>query len=146
MVRDRSSVAAELGYRRSRMIDHLSLGVADLALAAAFYDAVLLPLGYRRVWTRSHAVGYGAGGPDETLALFEVGDDANAPGRGWHLAFTAPSRAAVAAFHAAALARGAIDEGAPGPRPRFGVGYFAAFVRDPDGHKIEAVVHEGALR
>lgn len=124
------------------MIDHLSLGVSDLAHATAFYDAVLQPLGYRRVWTRPHAAGYGAGGPDEALALFEVGDDANAPGRGWHLAFTARSREGVEGFHAAAMARGAIDEGGPGLRPRHGAGYFAAFVRDPDGHKLEAVFHE----
>lgn len=123
------------------MIDHISLGVSDLAHAAAFYDAILRPLGYRRLWTRPHAAGFGGEGTAERLALFEVGDDASAPGRGWHLAFTAPSRQAVVDFHAAALARGAIDEGGPGPRPRSGAGYFAAFVRDPDGHKIEAVFH-----
>lgn len=121
------------------MLDHISLGVSDLAHAAAFYDAILQPLGYRRLWTRAHAAGFGEAGRAERFALFEVGDDASAPGRGWHLAFAAPSRQAVLDFHAAALARGALDEGAPGARPRS----FAAFVRDPDGHKIEAVFHEG---
>lgn len=125
------------------MIDHLSLGVSELPAATSFYDAVLRPLGYCRVWTRPHAAGYGFGGPDEQLALFEVGDDANAPGRGFHIAFRAPHRDAVIEFHRAAVALGAIDEGEPGPRPRFGAGYFAAFVRDPDGHKLEAVFHDG---
>lgn len=125
------------------MLDHISLGVSDLAHAAAFYDAILQPLGYRRLWTRPHAAGFGEAGRAERLALFEVGDDASAPGRGWHLAFAAPSRQAVLDFHAAALARGALDEGAPGARPRSGATSFAAFVRDPDGHKIEAVFLAG---
>lgn len=125
------------------MIDHLSLGVSDLARAVAFYDAVLAPLGYVRLWTTDRAAGYGVSGRDEPLALAAVGPGAHAPGPGFHLALAAPGREAVDAFHRAALALGAADEGAPGLRPQYGPGYYAAFVRDPDGHKLEAVRHEG---
>jgi catechol 2,3-dioxygenase-like lactoylglutathione lyase family enzyme len=126
-----------------RMIDHLSLGVADLARAAAFYDAVLVTLGYVRVLTLERAVGYGRPGDrDEQLALHAAGDRARPPGAGFHLALTAPNREAVDAFHAAAVRAGGIDEGAPGLRPQYGEGYYAAFVRDLEGHRIEAVLHE----
>ena len=125
------------------MIDHLSLGVADLARAAAFYDGVLATLGYVRVLTHERAVGYGRPGDrDEQLALLASGDKARAPGTGFHLALTATTREAVDAFHAAAVAAGGSDEGSPGLRPQFGEGYYAAFVRDLDGHRIEAVFHE----
>ena len=70
------------------------------------------------------------------------GRDARAPGAGFHLAFSAPDRAAVDAFHAAALAHGGSDDGPPGVRLHYDPGYYAAFVRDPDGHRHEAVVHE----
>ena len=130
-------------YHAPPMIDHLSLGVADLARAAAFYDAVLVTLGYVRVLTHPRAVGYGRPGDrDEQLALLASGDQASAPGTGFHLALTAKTRAAVDAFHAGAVAAGATDEGAPGLRPQYGPGYYAAFIRDLDGHKIEAVFHE----
>ena len=123
------------------MISHLSLGVADLAAATAFYDAVLAPLGYVRLWTTERAAGYGVEGPDEPFALHAV-RDARAAGPGCHVALTAPTRGAVDAFHHAALAAAGTDEGPPGLRPRYGPGYYAAFVRDLDGHKIEAVCHE----
>ena len=125
------------------MIDHISLGVSDLARATAFYDAVLEPLGYVRLWSGDAGVEYGPAGGDGALALFAVGDRATAERAGFHLALAAPGRDAVDAFHAAALRLGATDEGAPGLRPRYGAGYYAAFVRDPDGHRLEAVVHEG---
>lgn len=125
------------------MLGHLSLGVAELARALSFYDEVLGALGHVRLWTTERGAGYGpAGRSEEPFALFEVGADARAPGRGFHLAFTAPSREAVQAFHAAALRQGGVDEGAPGLRPHYGAGYYAAFVRDLDGHKLEAVLHE----
>jgi catechol 2,3-dioxygenase-like lactoylglutathione lyase family enzyme len=124
------------------MIDHVSLGVSDLGRAGAFYDAVLAPLGYVRLFA-NRGIGYGvAGAKDEAFAILAEGERAKAPGAGCHLAFAAPSRGAVDAFHAAALAMGATDEGAPGPRPHYGAGYYAAFVRDLDGHRLEAVCHE----
>ena len=125
------------------MIDHISLGVSDLARAAAFYDAVLASLGYVRLFSNERGVGYGtAGAKDEQFAILAAGEHAKAPGVGCHLALAAPNRAAVDAFHTAALGIGATDEGAPGLRPKYGAGYYAAFVRDLDGYRLEAVCHE----
>lgn len=90
------------------------------------------------MWANERGVGYGRAGEGDKLALFARGD-ARAPGPGFHLAFNAPSRAAVDAFHAAALAQGGEDAGAPGLRPHYGEKYYAAFVIDLDGCKLEAV-------
>jgi catechol 2,3-dioxygenase-like lactoylglutathione lyase family enzyme len=125
------------------MIDHLSIGVSDLARAGAFYDAVLATIGYVRVLTHERALGWNrAGARDECFAVLFVGDRAKACGEGCHIAFAAPNRDAVDAFHGIAMKNGAIDEGGPGPRPQYGAGYYAAFVRDADGYRIEAVCHE----
>jgi catechol 2,3-dioxygenase-like lactoylglutathione lyase family enzyme len=121
------------------MLGHLSFGVADLPRAIAFYDAVLAPLGYVRVWTIEQQAGYGPPGGGDKLALKLQSGLVVPPGPGFHLAFVAPSHAAVDRFHAEALRTGGRDEGAPGPRPHYGATYYAAFVRDPDGHKLEAV-------
>jgi len=120
------------------VLGHLSFGVKDLARAAAFYDAVLAPLGCVRVWDSPKGVGYGPPGGEDRLALFPAQAPV-APGPGFHLAFDAPDRAAVDAFHTAALASGGADRGTPGLRPHYGATYYAAFVTDPDGHKLEAV-------
>jgi catechol 2,3-dioxygenase-like lactoylglutathione lyase family enzyme len=120
------------------MLGHLSFGVADLARSTAFYDAAMAALGFARVWTSDHGVGYGVPGGNDKLALFPRAD-ALAPGAGFHLAFDAPDRAAVDRFHAAAMAAGGTDDGAPGPRPHYGETYYAAFVIDPDGYRLEAV-------
>lgn len=126
------------------MYDHISLGVADLDRAAAFYDACLAPLGLARLSRQPRAVCYGPPGfiGEPPFAIVLGGANARAPGRGFHLAFAAPSRAAVDGFHAAALAHGGVDEGPPGIREHYDAGYYAAFVRDPDGHRLEAVRHE----
>jgi catechol 2,3-dioxygenase-like lactoylglutathione lyase family enzyme len=120
------------------MLGHLSFGVADLARAAAFYDAVMAPLGVRRVWDSPKGVGYGFEEGQDKLALFPRPERAP-PGGGFHLAFDAPSREAVDLFHAAAMAAGGVCAGPPGPRPHYGPTYYAAFVIDPDGYKLEAV-------
>ncbi len=120
------------------MLGHLSFGVADLARSTVFYDAALTALGYARVWTNEHGAGYGLAGGGDKLALFPRAD-ALAPGTGFHLAFDAPSREAVDRFHAAAIAAGGTDDGPPGLRPRYSPTYYAAFVIDPDGYKLEAV-------
>ena len=121
------------------MLSHLSLGVRDLERAAAFYDAALAPLGVVRVWSFDDAIGYGLPGGQDKLALWNHPDaEQLAAGPGFHLCFAAPSQEAVAAFHAAALEHGGTDEGGPGLRPHYGETYYAAFVRDPDGHKLEA--------
>jgi catechol 2,3-dioxygenase-like lactoylglutathione lyase family enzyme len=125
------------------MIDHLSIGVSDLTRAGDFYDAVLATLGYLRVLTHERALGWGPpGARDEAFAILAVRERARPPGEGCHIAFTAPDRKAVEAFHAAAIGQGATDEGGPGPRPQYGSGYYAAFVRDLDGYRIEAACHE----
>jgi len=122
------------------MLHHVSFGVSNLERSAAFYDAVLSALGYVRVWADSSAVGYGLAQGQDLFAVKLRAGDATAPGPGFHFAFAAPSREAVARFHAEALAHGGLDNGAPGLRPAYGPDYFAAFVIDPDGYRIEAVI------
>ncbi|MDP3856032.1 VOC family protein [Phenylobacterium sp.] len=120
------------------MLGHLSFGVKDLVRAGAFYDEVLRPFGWIRLWDDPKGLGYGRPGEGEKLNLFPHAD-ARPPGPGFHLAFDAPDRASVDAFHAAALAAGGTDRGGPGLRPAYGPSYYAAFVTDPDGHRLEAV-------
>lgn len=121
------------------MICHLSIGVSDLGQAVVFYDAILAALGFVRLYTGPKSVGYGTPDGREPFALkqrsaSDIGVDA-----GFHLAFVAPTPEAVRAFHAEALAHGAQDDGAPGLRPHYGPSYYAAFVIDLDGHRLEAV-------
>ena len=126
------------------MFDHLSIGVASLERSAAFYDAVLAVFGYVRLSENPRHVAYGPAGftGEAPFALLPSGHEARPPAHGFHLAFAAPSREAVDRFHAAALRFGGIDEGAPGIRETYNPGYYAAFVRDPDGYRLEAVLHE----
>jgi len=121
------------------VLDHLSLGVSDLQRSIRFYDAVFAPLGYERLWTEDKAAGYGPRGGQDKLALFQQDEPLVAIPPGLHLAFTAATRDAVDAFHAAGLAAGAADRGAPGLRAHYAPGYYAAFLSDPDGWKVEAV-------
>jgi catechol 2,3-dioxygenase-like lactoylglutathione lyase family enzyme len=127
------------------MLHHLSFGVSDMEKSARFYDAVLATLGYVRVWqviegTACQAVGYGTAGADDKFAIKLRGSATVAPGPGFHLAFAAPDRSAVNRFHAAAVRTGGQDDGPPGLRPAYGADYYAAFVLDPDGYRLEAVV------
>ncbi|MCF3642518.1 VOC family protein [Rhizobium sp. TRM95111] len=122
------------------MLLYTTVGTNDLAGAGRFYDAVLPLLGYRRQKEGADEIGYGADG--DVRCRFWVVEPFNREpasfGNGVTIAFDAPNRAAVDAFHAAALAQGGTDEGAPGLRP-FHANFYAAFVRDPDGNKISAV-------
>jgi catechol 2,3-dioxygenase-like lactoylglutathione lyase family enzyme len=120
------------------MLGHLSFGVSDVDRSTAFYDAVMAALGFRRVWTGANGVGYGLEPNMDKLALFPR-KGATPPGPGFHLAFDAPDRASVDTFHAAALASGGTCDGPPGLRPHYGETYYAAFVIDPDGYRLEAV-------
>jgi catechol 2,3-dioxygenase-like lactoylglutathione lyase family enzyme len=118
------------------MIDHVSLRVTDIEKSTAFYVAVLAPLGYAKLMEFPGAAGFGVDGkPDFWLG---TSTDKIQPA---HLAFRAPSREAVDQFHTAALAAGGKDNGAPGPRPIYHAAYYGAFVLDPDGHNMEAVIH-----
>ena len=118
------------------MIDHVSIPVADLARAVAFYDAVLAPLGLARLVTRDRTVGFGKRYPEFWLNLRP--DARPVAGTGAHVCLRAPDRHAVEAFHAAALRLGGTDEGAPGDRGGAMTAYFGAFILDPDGNKLEA--------
>jgi catechol 2,3-dioxygenase-like lactoylglutathione lyase family enzyme len=120
------------------MLHHASLPVEDLERAAALYDAALATLGYRRVCTGRGFAGYGVQDGKDKLALKETAASAPA-GPGFHIALAAPSREAVDAFHEAALRHGASDNGLPGLRLHYGPTYYAAFIIDLDGHRIEAV-------
>ena len=119
------------------MIDHVSIQCADLADSSGFYDAVLSPLGGRRVLDFGDVIGYGIEFPDFWLGRRTTGEGF----RESHLAFTAPSRLAVDEFFAAAVERGAEVLHQPRVWPEYHVNYYGAFVRDPDGNNIEAVFH-----
>ncbi len=124
------------------MLHHLSFAVADVARSAAFYDAALAPLGYVRVWEDETAIGYGLPGGGDKFAIKLAREPFAAPPEGFHVAFAAPSREAVDAFHRAALALGGMDNGGTGLHPEYGPAYYAAFVIDPDGYRIEAVINQ----
>ena len=126
------------------MFDHVSIGVADIARAKKFYDAALKPLGYSRLSDGETSLGYG----DKAVALWlgatqkPVKADSDS---GLHFCFVAPDRAAVDAFHAAALKAGGKDNGKPGVRADYGPKYYAAFAIDPDGYR-EVTGRESDLR
>jgi catechol 2,3-dioxygenase-like lactoylglutathione lyase family enzyme len=120
------------------MLHHLSFAISNLQRAAKFYDAVLGALGYVRAWTAADAVGYGREEGQDKFAI-KAAPDVQTPSPGFHLAFEARSRQSVDDFYRAALEHGGSDNGAPGLRPQYGPNYYAAFVRDPDGYRIEAV-------
>jgi catechol 2,3-dioxygenase-like lactoylglutathione lyase family enzyme len=124
------------------MLDHVSVGVIDLDRSRRFYDAALRPLGLVRTLDfeeRGSDYGFAAG---QTGVEFTITREAAvAPATGMHVCFRATDRDAVHAFHAAALAAGGRDDGPPGLRTRYHGDYYAAFVLDPDGHRVEAVCH-----
>ncbi|MFN3746541.1 MAG: VOC family protein [Hyphomicrobiaceae bacterium] len=119
------------------MINHISIGSADLAKARKFYDAALKPLGYACLSKDDASAGYGK---DEARfwVLRSAKPVAQNPESGLHLCFDAPTRKSVDAFYKAALAAGGKDNGKPGVRENYGPDYYAAFVIDPDGHRLEA--------
>ena len=125
------------------MLDHVGIPISDFARAKAFYAKALAPLGIglvMEVTPEQTGNGSAAGFGSDGNPYFWFGDD-GAPGQHTHVAFVADSRAKVDAFHAAALAAGGLDNGAPGLRPHYHPDYYGAFVLDPDGHNIEAVCH-----
>lgn len=121
------------------ILHHVSVGIDDLERSCAFYDSIMKPLGARRMMSFPFAAAYGKQFPEFWIGK-PLDQSPAAAGNGTHICFIAPSREAVDAFHAAGLEAGGVDEGTPGPRPDYGPGYYGCFLRDPDGHKIEAAV------
>jgi len=122
------------------MLHHISLPVRDLERSARVYDNALSALGYRRVCSGESFVGYGVEeGKDQFLITATA--NAKSAGPGFHLALAAPSREAVDRFHQIAMEFGASSNGDPGLREHYGPDYYAAFIIDPDGHRIEAVIN-----
>ena len=121
---------------RCTLVDHVALGFEDLEAARRLYEAALAPLGFAVLGTADDgSVGFGRDGSDDVWL------HPRTPTRGLHLALLARTPEEVDAFHAAALAAGATDNGAPGPRPQYHDGYYGAFVLDAQGNNIEAVCH-----
>lgn len=122
------------------MIHHVSVGTNDLARSKRFYDAVLPVVGMVRLAEDEGGLGYGSGTFHFSVQVPIDGAPATV-GNGSHIAFAVEDRSMVEGFYRAALDHGGSDEGAPGPRSHYDAHYYAAFVRDPDGHKIEAVTY-----
>lgn len=124
----------------ARMLHHISFPVTDLERSARLYDNALAALGYRRVRSGEDFVGYGVEDGEDRF-LISANPDARCAGAGFHVALAAPSREAVDRFHRLALEYGALNNGDPGLREHYGPDYYAAFIIDPDGHRIEAVIN-----
>jgi catechol 2,3-dioxygenase-like lactoylglutathione lyase family enzyme len=138
-------LATWIAGREDPLISHVSLGVRSLAASTRFFDACLAAFGHVRLYVTEKVSGYGPVGGDGALDLLPIGqEEPRSTITGFHLAFDAPSRAAVEAFHAAAVTAGGSDAGPPGLRHRYHARYYAAFVLELDGHKTEAV-HQGGL-
>jgi catechol 2,3-dioxygenase-like lactoylglutathione lyase family enzyme len=120
------------------MIHHVSLAVSDLERSAAFYDALLSPLGWRRQVDQPRAIGYGLREP-----VFFIGRRGQPhPGEG-HVCFAASGSPAVKAAYEAGIDAGGRDDGGPGSRPQYGPGYYSAYLLDPDGYRVEVAVSVG---
>jgi len=117
------------------MIDHVGFEVSDLEASGRFYDAVFYALGVRRMLVSDQAIAYGVNAPQFWIVMR---GRPPAPGYG-HVALQASGRAAVEAAHRAGLAAGGSDDGPPGPRPQYGRRYYAGYLRDPDGLRLEVV-------
>lgn len=126
------------------MISHVSIGTNDFERAVAFYDKVMPTLGCKRILEFPGAVAYGKAYPEFWVQIPIDGYPASV-GNGTHFGFIAVSKDAVHAFYEAAMAAGAKDAGEPGPRPHYGEAYYGCYVRDLDGHKIEAAFWDESL-
>lgn len=127
------------------IMNHVSISVTDADRSLAFYDTVLATIGAKRMLEHPGAVAYGKMFPEFWVhpEPFDGGEPQVA--NGVHFAFVANSKEEVQAFHDAAVAAGGIDDGAPGPRPDYGDPYYGCFVKDPDGHKLEATFWDESL-
>ena len=123
------------------MYSHVTVGTNDMTRAEAFYDAVMGAIGQPSFFKAPGVLSYGTATGEKFFVLHPFDKQPAQPGNGWHAAFRVGSRAEVDAFHAAALANGGSDEGPPGLRPHYHPNYYGAYVRDPDGNKLQAVCH-----
>jgi catechol 2,3-dioxygenase-like lactoylglutathione lyase family enzyme len=123
------------------MYSHVTLGSNDIARAEAFYDPIMQLLGHPVLMKGPGVLGYGLPTGEKLFVLHPFDGKEARAGNGVHAAFKVDARALVDQFHALALANGGTDEGPPGPRPHYHPNYYAAYVRDPDGNKIQAVCH-----
>jgi catechol 2,3-dioxygenase-like lactoylglutathione lyase family enzyme len=131
------------GFKGIAMLSYVTVGTNDPQAAGLFYDAVLAPLGYVRSFSGDSEIGYGPVGEKTRFYVMTPYDKGPATvGNGVDVAFDAPSRAAVDAFFAAAMAHGGKDEGGPGLRLHYGPDFYTAYVRDRDGNKLNAVFNE----
>lgn len=130
--------------RRRGILGHVSFGVRSYDVSKQFYDAVFKTLVVELVFNDPHrkVLGYGLDANQEAFTIFERQKDGRAPGAGTHLAFNAPNRACVNDFFKAAISNGGKSDGEPGLRENYGENYYAAFVFDPDGFRLEAVFQE----
>lgn len=136
----------------SHPLGHISIGVRNYEIAKRFYSATLPLIGLRLVYDSTETttddnsgprtLGFGPDEDNELLNIFEYGAHASAPGPGSHVAFNTDSRAVVDQFYEAAVRNGGKSNGAPGVRPHYGRAYYAAFVIDPDGWRLEVVCKE----
>ena len=125
------------------MFSHVTVGISNIARSRQFYDAILAALGLQLTYSDDEVAAYGDGS-DESAQFWLLppfDGKAQSSGNGNHVAFNAPSRSSVDKFHAEALANGGTDEGPPGLRPQYHEHYYGAYVRDPDGNKLQAVCH-----
>ncbi len=123
------------------MFSHVTIGADEPEKLEGFYDAVLAALGISPFFKMPGTLSYGTAAGPKVFILKPFNCEAHAPGNGGHVAFLAPDRASVDAFHAKALEMGGTSEGAPGLRPHYHANYYGAYVRDPEGNKLQAVCH-----
>ncbi|MDB5704683.1 MAG: Glyoxalase/bleomycin resistance protein/dioxygenase [Sphingomonas bacterium] len=123
------------------MFSHITLGTNDLERSRRFYEPVMATLGVEQPFKLPGTLVFGALAGPKLFIVSPFDGGTASQGNGQHAAFLAPTRAAVDTFHAAALANGGTDEGAPGLRPQYHAHYYGAYVRDPDGNKLQAVSH-----
>jgi catechol 2,3-dioxygenase-like lactoylglutathione lyase family enzyme len=130
-------VASEATGRFQGVIHHVSVDVSDLERSGRFYDSLLGPLGWRRQLESDERIGWGIHKP-----VFYI-SNSRAPGFGGHVCFAASGSVAVKASWEAGVAAGGSDDGAPNARPEYGPAYYSAYLRDPDGHRVEVAVSPG---